>query len=104
MDDVETIERAILAQLRAEYADSPHGLALLSEDDTRETVRDILHGKIRELAAKEAKARGLEPDSDEMVMLSRQTPEEALAKADIDEFIADVIREVKMTVDLPRSG
>ena len=63
MDDVETIEAAILAQLREEYTDSPHGLALLSEHDTEETVRDILRSKIRELAAKEAKTRGLDPDS-----------------------------------------
>lgn len=103
MDDVETIEAAILAQLREEYTDSPHGLALLSEHHTEETVRDILRSKIRELAAKEAKTRGLDPDSDEMVMLSRQTPQEALAKTDINELIADVMREVKMIANLPRS-
>ena len=101
MDDVETIEAAILAQLREEYADSPHGLALLSEHHIEETVRDILRSKIRELAAKEAKTRGLDPDSDEMVMLSRQTPQEALAKTDINELIADVMREVNLIANLP---
>jgi uncharacterized sporulation protein YeaH/YhbH (DUF444 family) len=103
VDDVETIEGAILAQLREEYTDSPHGLALLSEHHTEETVRDILRSKIRELAAKEAKTRGLDPDSDEMVMLSRQTPQEALAKTDINELIADVMRDVKTIANLPRS-
>lgn len=103
MDDLETVEGVVLAQLREEYTDSPDGLALLSEHDTEETVRDILRSKIRELAAKEAKTRGLEPDSDEMVMLSRQTPQEALAKTDVNELIADVIQEVKTTANLPRA-
>ena len=103
VDDMEAIEGAILAQLREEYADSPHGLALLSEHDVEETVRDVLHSEIRDLAAKEAKTRGLEPDSDEMVKLSRQTPQETLAKTNVDELIADVIREVKASANLPRS-
>jgi uncharacterized sporulation protein YeaH/YhbH (DUF444 family) len=103
VDDIEAIEGAILAQLREESADSPHGLALLSEPDIDETVRDVLHSEIRDLAAQEAKTRGLEPDSDEMVELSRQTPQEALAKTDVDKLIADVIREVKARANLPPS-
>lgn len=100
--DPVTIEAAILAQLREEYADSPDARAQLSEHHTESTVKAILMDEIEKRTDPRtsevldgAQEQGLDLDDDEVVDRVRRAAGETLAATDTTQLIADVVRRVQ---------